>query len=270
MIKLIASDLDGTLLQNGAQALTPRAIPLILRLAGCGIIFAAASGRQYPNLLRLFGAAADRMAFLCENGAFVVYRGKTIAKACMEPESTEALIADILAQNDCEVLISGESTSYVLPKSGQFLDHMQNTVKNNVCVIRSLAEIPEEIIKVSVYRRAGITHSAPYFLSRFGDRFKCTVSDSKWIDFVREDVNKGAALSLLLRSLSIKTDEAAAFGDNYNDLEMLSLVGSGFVMENAAPEISSRYRLHTRCVEDTLERFYDRRMRDPKVPIVGC
>ncbi len=45
MIKLIASDLDGTLLQNGAQALTPRTVPLILRLAECGIIFAAASGR---------------------------------------------------------------------------------------------------------------------------------------------------------------------------------------------------------------------------------
>ena len=45
----------------------------------------------------------------------------------------------------------------------------------------------------------------------------------------------------LLASLKIKPDEAAAFGDNYNDLEMLSFVGSGFVMENAAPEIYCRY-----------------------------
>lgn len=49
MIKLIASDLDGTLLQNGAQALTPRAIDLISRLCDAGIHFVSASGRQYDN-----------------------------------------------------------------------------------------------------------------------------------------------------------------------------------------------------------------------------
>ena len=54
MIKLIASDLDGTLLQNGAQELTPRAIDLIHRLTEKGICFVAASGRQYSNELILF------------------------------------------------------------------------------------------------------------------------------------------------------------------------------------------------------------------------
>lgn len=270
MIKLIASDLDGTLLQNGAQALTPRTVPLILRLAECGIIFAAASGRQYPNLVRLFGAAAAKMAFLCENGAFVVYRGRTVEKSKMDPQNTAALIADILAQDDCEVLISGESTSYILPKNKDFFDHMQNTVKNNVRIISALADIPEEIIKVSAYRRAGIAQTAPYFISRWEGSFKCTVSGFQWIDFVHGNVNKGAALASLLASLKIKPDEAAAFGDNYNDLEMLSFVGSGFVMENAAPEIYCRYPLKARCVEDTLERFYDRRMRNPMTPIGGC
>lgn len=267
MIKLIASDLDGTLLQNGAQALTPRAVPLIRRLAACGIVFAAASGRQYPNLVRLFGDAAKNMAFLCENGAFVVYQDKVITKSCMEWIDTKKLVEDILARGDCEVLISGESTSYVLPKSGRFLDHMQNTVKNNVCVIEKLSDIPEEIIKVSAYERAGIQNSASYFLSRWQDTLKCTVSDFHWIDFVRSDVNKGAALASLLSSLHIRPDEAAAFGDNYNDLEMLSFVGTGIVMENSAPEIFRRYPFHTACVEDTLECFYKRRIKDLEAAI---
>ena len=54
MIKLIASDLDGTLLHNGAQKLTPRAIELIHELTQKGVHFVAASGRQYPALARLF------------------------------------------------------------------------------------------------------------------------------------------------------------------------------------------------------------------------
>lgn len=255
MIKLIASDLDNTLLQNGSQALTPRTVPLILRLAEKGILFVAASGRQYPNLLRLFGEAADSMAFICENGSFVTYHGKVIAKTSMEPSSAHLLIQDILAREGCEVLISGERTSYVLPKTTQFLSHMQDTVKNNVLVIHNLDEIPEEIIKVSVYEKEGIAKHAPYFLERFHNSAKCTVSDLHWIDFVHPDVNKGSALASLLTHLSIRPDEAAAFGDNYNDLEMLSLVGSGFVMENAAPEIKARFQHRTACVEDTLEHF---------------
>ena len=66
MIKLIASDLDGTLLQNGAQSLPAEVIPFIEKLAiEHGILFVAASGRQYPNLVRLFGSASKHMAFIC-------------------------------------------------------------------------------------------------------------------------------------------------------------------------------------------------------------
>ena len=54
MIKLIASDLDGTLLQNEAQELTPRAIELIRALTQKGVHFVAASGRQYANERLLF------------------------------------------------------------------------------------------------------------------------------------------------------------------------------------------------------------------------
>ena len=62
MIKLIASDLDGTLLQNGAQALTPRAIDLISRLCDAGIHFVSASGRQYDNQKRVFAPLKDRIS----------------------------------------------------------------------------------------------------------------------------------------------------------------------------------------------------------------
>ena len=48
MIKLIASDLDGTLLLNKAQSLPEEIFPLIRQLKELGIMFVAASGRQYP------------------------------------------------------------------------------------------------------------------------------------------------------------------------------------------------------------------------------
>ena len=72
MIKLVASDLDGTLLLNGAQQLPEEIFPLIRELKKLGILFVAASGRQYPNMRRLFDSVADEMAFICENGALAV------------------------------------------------------------------------------------------------------------------------------------------------------------------------------------------------------
>ena len=64
MIKLIASDLDGTLLLNHAQSLNPGTAKLIHELTKQGRIFAAASGRQYPNLYRLFHGVEDEIAYL--------------------------------------------------------------------------------------------------------------------------------------------------------------------------------------------------------------
>lgn len=256
MIKLIASDLDGTLLLHGSHQLSLRALSLICRLQKQDVIFTAASGRQYPNLYRLFGEAASQMAFICENGAYVVYQGQVIQKTVMEQTSATELIWDIYNREGCEVLISGECTSYVIPKNPSFLNRIENILKNNVQVITSLGEIPEDIIKVSAYEEAGIMeHSADYFISRWQSKIKCTVSGFGWLDFVHPQVNKGTALTALLDFLHISPDDTAAFGDNYNDLEMLSAVKYGYVMEHAADDIRKHYHLFTSSVEDSLEGF---------------
>ena len=75
MIKLIASDLDGTLLLNKAQTLPDDLFPLIRELNELGIRFVAASGRQYPNMKRLFAPVASDISFICENGALAVEKG---------------------------------------------------------------------------------------------------------------------------------------------------------------------------------------------------
>ena len=80
MIKLIASDLDGTLLQNGAQELTPRAIDLVRKLTEKGIYFVAASGRQYANEPVRPGP-----------GRHLIYRGERI---CLYPQGESHLPRD--------------------------------------------------------------------------------------------------------------------------------------------------------------------------------
>ena len=80
MVKLIASDLDGTLLQNGAHDVNPIVFDQIRTLKEHGIMFAAASGRQYLNLRRLFTPVQDDIAYIAENGSLCIYNERLFPK----------------------------------------------------------------------------------------------------------------------------------------------------------------------------------------------
>ena len=77
MIKLIISDMDGTLL-NSRHELPKDFMSVFEQLQQRGIYFCAASGRQYLSLLQFFAPVKDRMAFISENGAFVNVNGKEV------------------------------------------------------------------------------------------------------------------------------------------------------------------------------------------------
>ena len=74
-IKLIACDLDGTLLHPGEREPRSEAFKLIDELHRRGIVFMPASGRQYASLRYLFAPVADELAYVCENGALVMSEG---------------------------------------------------------------------------------------------------------------------------------------------------------------------------------------------------
>ena len=255
MIKLIASDLDGTLLQNGAQSLPEHVITFIEKLAAeHHIVFVAASGRQYPNLVRLFGSASKHMAFICENGSLVFYQDKLLAGHPMDKEAALSISHDILSLPGCELQISGEKTCYLIPKSERFVDRMVNHVKNDIKLLTAPEEHSEPFYKVSVFEESGIAEGhGPELSDRHKDKAQCTISGKAWLDFVAPNVNKGVALQELIDVLGITTDECAAFGDNFNDLEMLDLVKYGYVMDNAIEEIKAGYDYHCADVVEAVK-----------------
>ena len=71
MKRLIASDIDGTLLKDGQQTLDDIFFDLISTLHAQGVLFVAASGRQLASLKMLFEPVADDIVFIAENGAYV-------------------------------------------------------------------------------------------------------------------------------------------------------------------------------------------------------
>ena len=117
MVKLIASDLDGTILRKGAQSVEPSTIKAIEQLVNKGMYFAPASGRQIVSLKRLFEPVSDKLVYIAENGALCEYKGEVIAKTPMDRKLALEIIEDVYEQPDCEVLISGQHTAYIKPKT---------------------------------------------------------------------------------------------------------------------------------------------------------
>lgn len=263
-IKLIVSDLDGTLLQNGAQALNQRAIADIEKLQKRGIIFAAASGRQYPNLKRLFGSLGKDMVFICENGAFVMYQEKILLQNPIERELGSALIKDIYQRKNCEVLLSGKYTSYLQPKTESYLYRMRDVVKNDITLVEDLTKVEEAFLKISVYQAEGIEHSEEYFKQKWGEKVQTTISGKQWMDFTALGVNKGTALELIQEKLKIEKSQTMVFGDNFNDIEMLERAKQSFVMESAKEEIKACGTHITKTVEEILEDL-ERKLEDDKI-----
>ena len=256
MIRLVACDIDGTLLQGDETAISPELFCQIDRLADRGVLFCPASGRQYSSLRRLFAPAADRLSYLCENGA-VVYGpgspGPVLGRTAMDRAAALALCREILALPRCEVLISGADTSYLCPKAGDFVDHIRYFVGNNVSILAGPEEMAEDFLKVSAYCRDGAAGVEPLLAPRWGKRFCCAVAGERWLDFTLAD--KGIGLRQLCAALGVELEEVAAFGDNYNDLPMLRLAGRPYIMASAAPPLREQFPVCPGRVEEVLARL---------------
>ena len=127
MIKLIASDLDGTLLQ-GTGEISEEVVMQIKKLSQMGILFVAASGRQYPNLRRLFEPVKDEIAYICENGALVVYKDQVLHKDVFNKDLEEELLNSNLLRNRT-VWIAGISDTLSLSLQTSYLNiRLQNSL----------------------------------------------------------------------------------------------------------------------------------------------
>lgn len=256
MIQFVASDLDGTILRNGAQTVDETLIETVRLLLAQGIIFAPASGRQMTSLKRLFAPVADELMYIAENGALVKYHNQTIAKSPIERQLAMHIIEDIVSVPNCEVLISGEETAYIKPKTQEYYRRMTEVVNYHTTLVEDFNDIPEDIIKISVCDLSGIVHSQKYFMQKWEDKGSVAVSGSQYLDFTKSGVSKGSAMRRIQEKLQLTPDECMAFGDNFNDIAMLDAVTHSFVMETAADEIKKHGRAVTGWVEETLRKTF--------------
>ena len=173
-----------------------------------------------------------------------------IAENPMPRALAEEIAHDLWDRSDGqgEVMLSGQNCAYLMERGLGMLDRIQ-FIGNRYKVISDPSEIPEEIVKVSVYLHEGVEKYADRFVPRW-QQANCAVAGPYWIDTTF--ANKGIGVQCVCRTLGIDPAQVMAFGDNYNDETMLDVVGVPYIMDNAAAPLRAKYQNHTPRPEDVL------------------
>ena len=236
MIKFIATDLDGTLL-DGKRNLPDETFEIIEQLHARGILFAPSSGRQYANLKKLFAPVADKVLFISENGALVKYREKTLHLNPIGKKLLKETLAEIRAIPHLLPVLCGVNSAYIEDRNEPFRSYSVDAYTN--CVdVASLNDVigREPVCKIAVYDEISSEHCIRTLPPRL-PKLRTILSGDNWCDVSAPDANKGEAMRFIRTHFSLKREECVAFGDHMNDYEMLLECGRAYVTENAYPPL---------------------------------
>lgn len=246
-IRLVVADMDGTLLD--ARGEVPDDMwPLLAQLRESGIVFAPASGRQYATLARLFERAIDGLAFIAENGTYVVRDGVEVSSDALDPAVVRALVERLRAlavdpgnPRDLGVVVCGKRSAYIERTDAAFRAEA-DTYYATLAEVPDLLAIDDDVLKVAIYDFGDAETGTAPGLVDFRATHQVVVSGRHWIDVMNQGVDKGVAVRRLQRDLGITPDETVAFGDYLNDLQMLDAATHSYAMANAHPEVIARAR----------------------------
>lgn len=249
-VKLIATDMDGTLLDS-KKKLPKDFHNVFQQLQSRGILFAAASGRQFYNLQNEFLSIKDEMVFIAENGSYVVYKGKDILVQELDKEVVRDLIMMARKIPNAYTILCGKKQAYIEDTTPAFTEHV-NMYYDRQAVVDDLTKVEDDqFLKIAICDLAGSEQNSYTYFKHLENELQVKVSGSIWLDLSHKLANKGRAIKALQQALNISFDETMVFGDYLNDLEMMTEGYFSYAMENAHEDIKTASRFITSANDDS-------------------
>ncbi len=240
-IKFIASDMDGTLLDESSQ-LDPSFFPLFEQLKQKGILFAAASGRQYFSLADTFAPVKDEILFIAENGTLVMHKGEVLYSCTIDRAEIAQIIESARQIDGAHLVLCGKKGAYIETDHPQALEEFAKYYHRCESVDDVLT-VDDEFIKVAICHFDGTAEKVfPTINDEFGHSHKVVVSGQIWLDVMNAVASKGAAIERLQNTLGFSRQQSMAFGDYFNDVEMLDACYHSYAVANAHDEVKKLAR----------------------------
>ncbi len=252
MIKLVASDLDGTLL-SGKLTIPDDFFDVLHRMKNKGIAMVAASGRDFNGATQFFGDRAKELIFICDNGANIYNDGVLVETHNLDREKIHNILKVLDNIENADPMLCGAHGTYISKKSSPaFIKKMSNHY-SPVVWVDNLYDIDDSIFKVSVYDVTGDirNHTFNPLADMLNESATIHISSEVWVDIMDKSANKGIALKQIQHQLGISYDETMAFGDFYNDEPLLKQAKYAFVMENGKEDLKKKYPYHAKSNNDS-------------------
>lgn len=267
MIKLIASDLDGTIIDKDNNICLDN-LKAIKKINNKKIPFVVCTGKTY-SIYKELCSSFDASYGIFGNGTSIVNlkSGKTIYQNLLNSEDVQKCI-ELAKNNNLHVHIY--TNNYIITEELLYLDLrnyrlQKNHIYNNELKFKIVPNILDyikykslNVSKVVISGTSSLENIKSNILSninvdvftikKYGEyKDKIIDKEYEYLDIIPKNVSKDTALKFLSNYLKINHNEILAVGDNLNDLSLVKNVGVGVAVENAYPELKQVAKYTTKA-----------------------
>jgi len=252
VIRIVFSDLDGTLL-TGDKRITPLTREAVRSVQQIGIPFVAASSRSpagiYPTL-EAEGIVGPVIS--CGGGIILDADRNVIFHRGFSRMDAEAVLASVTQFNrKCR---NGRQLTWCLYSYNQWIVesrkdprvHLEEKLVRADAVEGTLADVEQdEIHKIMCIGEPAEIAAFEQKIKKDLPHLSAARSSAVLLEIMAEGVSKGKAVRTVCGFWNIPVENSLAFGDNYNDVEMLRSAGRAVVMANAPEKMLEEFPEHT-------------------------
>lgn len=241
-IKLIATDMDGTLLDPKGQVDLPRLEKILDQLEERGIRFVIATGNEIHRVKQLLGHLTERVVLIVANGARI-FEGNQLLQAQTWDDDMVNRALEFFKGRECQDQFVVTSMNGGFVKEGTVFTQLENFMTPEMIELfyqrmNFVEELESHlfggVLKMSLVVGEERSDSVLEEINQlFNGSVQAVSSGYGCIDILQAGIHKAWGLQELLKRWDIKAEEIMAFGDSENDVEMLQLAGIAYAMENA-------------------------------------
>lgn len=238
--KLIACDVDGTLVPEGHNQLDSRFVEICKKAEEKDIILCIASGRQYDNLLALTHDFKDDLVYISVNGCAIYQDHKLLAMFDFLKPDPEKLCREIEKFPATEYIIGSLKGLHANPRKQKYRQHLLEEDPSNVYFIDGYDDIKniKDITKITLFHPDDADQFYSHFASKWGEVCNIATSGVRWLDFTNG--TKGQALEHVADLYNISLEDTLVLGDNFNDIPMFEIAGYKTAMTTSHPLVKKK------------------------------
>ncbi len=237
MPRLVASDLDGTLLRDD-KTISNRTCHMLRRLNDLGIAFVPVTGRPPRTLGEVMDVLSYRGTVICQNGALVLDHGRDeILRHAAIPAGAASAFVRVMRERAPGIAFGCEMGRAFGCEPGyeQLRPYARSAEPWRADALDLCAAPLTKLLAAHPTLPLADLYALAHEVA--GDTLTCTHSGLAFVEISAAGVDKASGLRWLCARLGIDPRTVVAFGDMPNDLAMLCWAGRGIAVANAHPDV---------------------------------